>query len=142
MKKRILFVCIHNSARSQMAEAFCNELGGDRYTAESSGLEPGTLNPNVVKVMQEIGIDISSNECNSVFEYFKEGRSYSYLITVCDKTAAERCPIFPGLVIDGRIHWSFKDPSSLKGTEEEVLEETRKVRDEIKHQIIGFLDDI
>ncbi len=126
MKKRILFVCIHNSARSQMAEAFCNELGGDRYTAESSGLEPGKLNPNVVKVMQEIGIDISSNECNSVFEYFKEGRSYSYLITVCDKTAAERCPIFPGLVIDGRIHWSFKDPSSLKGTEEEVLEEPVK----------------
>ncbi|MDP8219992.1 MAG: arsenate reductase ArsC [Candidatus Stygibacter frigidus] len=140
MKKKVLFVCIHNSARSQMAEAFCNSLGGDRFIAESAGLEPNKLNPNVVKVMQEIGIDISGNECNSVFKYFREGRSYSSLITLCDKTSAERCPIFSGLVIDDMIHWSFKDPSSFKGTESEILQQTRRVRDEIRQQIMEFLE--
>jgi arsenate reductase (thioredoxin) len=139
MRKKVLFVCIHNSARSQMAEAFCNQLAGNQFIAESAGLEPGKLNPNVVKVMQEVGIDISGNECNSVFDFFKEGRTYSYLITVCDKKAAERCPIFPGLIVNGRINWSFEDPSSFSGDEEEIIEKTREVRDEIRRQVMDFV---
>lgn len=141
MKKRILFICIHNSARSQMAEAFCHHYGNEAFTAESAGLEPGSLNQNVIKVMQEIGIDVSRNQCNSVFDFFREGRSYSYVITVCDKEAAERCPIFPGLVIDGRLHWSFSDPSQFTGSQDEILQQTRQLRDKIKEKVLEFLEN-
>lgn len=139
MKKKILFVCEHNSARSQMAEAFCNHYGGEDYTAESAGIKAGGLNPYVVEVMKEIGIDISQNKSDNVFDFFKQGRSYSYVITVCDQTTAEKCPIFPGLVVNGRLHWSFPNPSDFTGTEEEKLAKTRQVRDEIKKQILAFL---
>ena len=139
MKKKVLFICVHNSARSQMAEAFLNYLAGDKFVAESAGFEPGTINPNVVKVMKEIGIDLENAETNSVFGFFKEGRRYSYTITVCDQAKAEKCPIFPGLVLDGRIHWGFEDPSSFTGSEEEILYKTRLVRDEIKKQIEHFI---
>ncbi|URA10962.1 arsenate reductase ArsC [Thermospira aquatica] len=137
-KKRVLFVCVHNSARSQMAEAFLNRLGGEFFEAESAGLEPGKLNPYVVEVMKEIGYDISQNQTKSVFSLYKEGRMYDYVITVCDQEAAERCPIFPGRV--ERLHWSFKDPSSFQGTDEEKLDFTRKVRDEIKAAIEHFIE--
>jgi arsenate reductase len=136
-RTKVLFVCIHNSARSQMAEAYLNHYGGDRFYAESAGLEPGTLNPLVVKAMIEDGIDISGSGTNSVFEFFKEGRFYGYVITVCDETAGERCPIFPGIV--KRLHWSFEDPSALKGSEEEKLIEIRRIRDSIKEKILYFI---
>ncbi|HVV56700.1 MAG TPA: arsenate reductase ArsC [Mucilaginibacter sp.] len=139
MTRDILFVCIHNSARSQVAEAFLNQLGGEAFHAESAGLEPGKLNPVVVKVMQEVGIDISRNETKSVFDLFKQGRRYNAVITVCDAASAESCPIFPGVV--KRLGWSFADPSSFTGTEEERLEKTRKVRDEIKATILSFIDE-
>ncbi len=141
MRKRILFVCVHNSARSQMAEAFCNYYGGEEFTAESAGLEPGILNPYVVRVMKETGIDISENKCNDVFEYFREGRLYSYVITVCDESNGERCPIFPELVINGRLHWSFQDPSQFSGTEEEILNLMRNLRDQIKTKILQFIEE-
>jgi len=134
-KKKILFVCIHNTARSQMCEAFLNKMAGDRYKAESAGLEPGKLNSLVVKVMNEIGIDISHNKTKSVFELFKQGNLYDYVITVCDQKAAERCPVFPG--ITQRLHWSFEDPAKVSGTEEEKLIEVRKIRDTIKATILG-----
>lgn len=137
-KKKVLFVCIHNSARSQMAEAFLRELAGDRFISESAGLEPGTLNQNVVKSMQEIGIDISGHSTKSVFDLVKEGSHYHYVITVCDKEAAERCPIFPGSGLK-RIHWSFKDPSAVKGKEDEVLQKIAGIRDDIKAQIETFI---
>jgi arsenate reductase len=143
-KHKILFVCIHNSARSQMAEAFLKKYGGDAFEAESAGLEPGTLNPNVVKVMQEVGIDLAGKPTQGVFDLFQQGRLYNAVITVCDKEAAERCPAFqaaptglPGMV--KRIPWSFKDPSSFTGSPEEVLQQTRQVRDEIEHQIKTFV---
>ncbi|ADD68877.1 Protein-tyrosine phosphatase, low molecular weight [Denitrovibrio acetiphilus DSM 12809] len=136
--KKVLFVCIHNSARSQMAEAYLNHFAPEKFQAESAGLEPGVMNPYVVKVMQEDGIDISGNETNSVFDFFKKGRMYSYVITVCDKEAAEKCPIFPSVA--ERIHWSFSDPSSAKGSEEEKLAFARKVRDEIKEAILKWID--
>ena len=137
-RKKILFVCVHNSARSQMAEAFLNQIGGDKFVAESAGLEPGKLNPYVVKVLQETGIDISGKQTNDVFDFYREGRIYDYVITVCDETAGERCPLFPGM--SERLHWSFEDPSSLKGTDEEILSRVRIIRDEIKNKITEFIN--
>ena len=95
-KKRVLFVCVHNSARSQMAEAFLNALAPDRFVAESAGIEPRTLNPTVVEAMKGGGIDISKNTTKSVQSFIAEGRRYDYIITVCDEASAERCPVFPG----------------------------------------------
>ncbi len=140
-KKRVLFVCVHNSARSQMAEAFLNALAGDRFEAMSAGLEPGTLNPLVVQVMKEAGIDISHNQTKSAFDLYKKGELFSYVITVCDAASAEICPLFPGLVTP-RIHWSFADPSSFTGTYEEKLAQTRAVRDAIKTKIEEWLREV
>ncbi len=136
---KVLFVCIHNSARSQMAEAFLNKYGEGKYLAESAGLEPGKLNPNVVKVMQEVGIDLSKKGTQGVFDLFQKGTLYNAVITVCDEASAEQCPIFPGMA--KRIAWSFKDPSAFKGTEEEVLQHTREIRDEIKNAIQDFVKE-
>jgi arsenate reductase len=139
IKHTILFVCIHNSARSQMAEAYMNALGSEYFEAESAGLEPGKLNPNVVTVMQEAGIDISHNPTKSVFDLFKQGKKYNVVVTVCDEASAERCPIFPGM--SKRLAWSFPDPSSFTGTREEVLEQTRTVRDTIKETVTQFINE-
>jgi arsenate reductase (thioredoxin) len=133
MKKKVLFVCIHNSARSQMAEAFLNQICGEYFEAHSAGLEPGKLNPIVVEAMQETGIDISGNKTKGVFDYIKAGTMFAYVITVCDETSAERCPIFVG--ITKRLHWSFPDPSAIQGTHDDKLAKTREVRDAIKAQI-------
>jgi arsenate reductase len=131
--KKVLFICVHNSARSQMAEAFLNETCGRQFEACSAGLEPGKLNPIVVAAMQEIGIDISANQTKSVSDIIKSGNSFAYVITVCDETSAERCPIFPGGTT--RLHWSLPDPSSLQGSPEEKLNKTRAIRDIIKAKI-------
>jgi arsenate reductase len=139
-KIKVLFVCVHNSARSQMSEAFLNHYFGERFEAESAGIEPGKLNPVVVNAMKEIGIDISGNKTKSVFDYFMQGKRFEYVITVCDKKAAERCPIFPGVA--ERIHWSFSDPSALQGSYEEKLEGTRKIRDQIKDKVKLWAEEI
>lgn len=136
-KIKILFVCIHNSARSQMAEAFVNTYHNDRFFAESAGLEPGILNPLVVQSMSEIGIDISNHPTKDVFEFFKQGKLYDYVITVCDEASGQRCPVFPGAL--RKINWSFEDPSALSGTEEEKLKKISAIRDSIKSKIDGFL---
>ena len=133
MKQRVLFVCIHNSARSQMAEAFLNQICGNEFEAHSAGLEPGKLNPIVVVAMQEVGIDISGNQTKAVFDFIKSGTLFAYVITVCDEASAERCPIFPGPAI--REHWAFPDPSAFVGTHEEKLAQTREVRDAIRAKI-------
>jgi arsenate reductase len=133
MKKKVLFICVHNSARSQMAAAWLNDICGDDFEAESAGLEPGELNPLAVQVMNEVGIDISKNETQAVFDVFKRGQIFAYVITVCDETSAEKCPIFPG--VTNRVHWSFPDPSALAGTQVERLEGTRKIRDDIRARI-------
>ncbi len=138
-KHKVLFVCIHNSARSQMAEAFLKKYGSEHFETESAGLEPGKLNSNVVEVMQEIGIDISKNGTQGVFDLFRQGRLFNAVISVCDGASAERCPIFPGRV--KRILWSFSDPSSFTGTHQEVLEQTRKVRDEIKEKVLQLISE-
>jgi arsenate reductase len=140
MKQKVLFICVHNSARSQMAEAFLNEICGVQFEAHSAGLELGKLNPLAVEAMREIGIDISQNQTQSVFDVFKSGELFSYVITVCDETSAERCPIFPGVA--RRLHWSFPDPSALRGTHEERLAGTRKIRDEIRARVEMWCDEV
>ena len=139
-KKRVLFVCVHNSARSQMAEAFLNALAPDRFVAESAGLEPGTLNLLVVEAMNEVGIDISGNTTKSVQRLLKEGRRYDYIITVCDEASAERCPVFPGR--GQRVHMGFTDPSSFRGSPRERLEQTVVVRDQIKAGIEKWIKEV
>jgi arsenate reductase len=140
MKRKVLFVCIHNSARSQMAEAFLNRICPDEFEAQSAGLEPGRLNPNVVEVMKEIGIDISNNPTKAVFDMYKSGQMFSHVITVCDEASAERCPIFPGVTT--RLHWGFPDPSSFRGTKPEVLARTREVRDMIQRKVEQWCADM
>jgi len=135
-KIKVLFVCVHNSARSQMAEAFLKQLGGEEFEVESAGMEPGILNAVVIEVMREIDIDISKNETKSVFELFKKGRSFDFVITVYDAAKAERCPIFPG--ITKRLNWSFEDPSTFTGTVDEKLAQTRIIRDKIKLEVENF----
>lgn len=139
-RDRVLFVCIHNSARSQMAEAWLNELCGDSLEAESAGLEPGKLNPIVVEAMAEVGIDISQNKTKSVFDLVKQGKMYRFVVTVCDKEAAEKCPIFPGVTT--RVAWSFPDPSALQGSHEEKLQRTREIRDMIRERVADWCAEI
>jgi len=134
---RVLFICVHNSGRSQMSEAFLNYYGGDRFDAQSAGLEPGDLNPLVVEAMAEIGIDISQNKTKSVFDIWKSGELFQYVIAVCDAASAEKCPIFPGPTT--RLHWSFHDPSKVTGTYEQKLQKVRQIRDEIAAKIQGWL---
>ena len=136
-KIKVLFVCIHNSARSQMAEAFMNKLGAGRFEAQSAGLEPGKLNPVVVEAMKDAGIDISGNKTKNVFDFLKRGEHFSYVITVCDETSGQRCPLFPGA--SKRIHWSFPDPSSLTGNADEKLKSTIDIRNTIKQKIEEFI---
>lgn len=134
---KVLFLCVHNSARSQMAEAFLKKLGGDRFEVESAGLEPGKLNPFVVRAMAEVGLDISGNPTKSVWDLFKAGRIYQVVVTVCSKEAAEKCPIFPGL--SEKHHWPFNDPSTFTGSDEEIMAGVRKVRDQIEAAVKDFV---
>mgnify|MGYP001571461253 CR=1 FL=1 len=136
-KEKVLFVCIHNSARSQMAEEILRKLAGDKFEVESAGIEPGKLNPVVVAALKEEGVDIFGKETRSVMDCVKKGMLYSYVITVCDETAAERCPVFPGAA--KRLHWGFPDPSRFEGSYEEKLALTRVVRDEISQKIKEWL---
>jgi arsenate reductase len=140
MKKQVLFVCIHNSARSQMAEAFLKQTCGETFEAHSAGIEPGKLNPIVLEVMKEIGVDISGNATKAVSDFISSGKTYDYVITVCDETSAERCPVFPGGTT--RLHWGFPDPSSFAGSHEEKLARTRAVRDEIKCRVEQWCQEV
>ena len=140
MKKKVLFVCVQNSARSQIAAALLNKMCGDDFEAHSAGLEPGALNPFAVEALQELGIDISRNKTQSVFDVWKSANHiFTYVITVCSESEAEACPIFAGVTT--RLHWSFDDPSKFTGTSEERLDRTRRVRDEIGAKIDSFCEE-
>jgi arsenate reductase len=132
-KEKVLFVCVHNSARSQMAEAWLNALHGDRFEAKSAGLEPGSLNPLVVRAMDEAGIDISKNRTKTVFEFLKAGELFSWVISLCEEASGERCPVFPGSA--KRLHWSFPDPALVSGTLAEQTDVIRKIRGDIKSAV-------
>jgi len=133
MRRKVLFVCMHNSARSQMAETLLNALHGDRYEAFSAGIEPTGINPYVLEALAEIGIDISAQRSKSLEEF--RGEEFQYVVTLCDE-AKEACPFFPGEKI---IHKGFPDPSQFEGTRDEILEKVRRVRDGIKDWIANEL---
>ena len=133
-KLRILVLCTGNSCRSQMAEGFFRYFGGDRVEAFSAGLSPKGVHPTAVNVMAEVGIDISKQTSNHANEYL--GQKLDYVITVCDNAAAN-CPTFPG---EGtRLHWPFDDPAAATGTDEEILNEFRRVRDQMRSRIVEWL---
>lgn len=132
---KVLFICQHNSGRSQIAAAYLRKLYGDYFEIESAGLEPAKeINSLVVQVMAEDGIDLSNKKPQSVFELYKAGRIYEHVITVCHDTES-KCPVFPG--ITKRWHWPFPDPALVKGTQAEELEEVRKIRDMIKDWLMN-----
>lgn len=134
-KKTVLFICTHNSARSQIAEALTNKFKAATYEAYSAGTEPTMVNPYTVKVMAEIGIDVSGNQAKHVNVY--KGRNFDYVVTVCDH-AKETCPFFPGA--KKYLHQGFTDPSTFTGDEEERLSGFRKLRDEIKNWVESTFD--
>jgi len=137
---RVLFLCVHNSARSQMAEAFLKLFAGVGVEVKSAGLEPGKLNPYVVRALREEGIDISSHGTQSVFDLHRAGETFDYVVTVCSPEAAERCPVFPGGAV--KLHWPFADPSTFTGSDEQILEQVREVRDAIRDRVRLFADQV
>src|SRR5947207_7822427 len=139
-KQKVLFLCANNSGRSQIAAALLNKTCGEFFEAQSAGLEPGTINPLVTEALQEIGIDISKNTTQRVFDVWKSGQMFQFVITVCSEAEAEGCPIFPGVTT--RLHWPFDDPSKFTGTHEEQLEGTRRVRDQIRARSIRSAKNI
>lgn len=134
MKTRVLFLCTGNSARSQMAEAFLRKYTGDRFEVYSAGLEPSLINPLTVRVMEEIGVDMTGYYAKGL-DTFLGKVHFAYLITVCSR-ADEKCPIFPGM--GQRLHWPFDDPAALQGSEGEKLVKFRQVRDEIEAKVKEF----
>ena len=134
MKKRVLFLCTGNSARSQMAEGLLRHLAGDRFEAASAGTHPVGVNPLAVRAMQEIGVDISAHQSKPLAGFL--GQHFPCLITVCDR-ANESCPVFPGVA--QRLHWPFEDPAAAQGSDEERLAVFRRVRDQIAERIREFL---
>jgi len=132
-KTRIMFICIHNSARSQMAEAFVRHYAADRFDTHSSGIEAGKLNPLVVQAMAEIGISMEGQYAKPAKEYIDRKEVFDYVVTVCDESSAERCPMFPGKHV--RMHWGFPDPSAIPGTDEEKLAGIRPIRDAIGKKV-------
>src|SRR5215469_14113815 len=135
-KQKVLFICANNSARSQMAAALLNQTCGEFFEAQSAGLEPGTSNPLDVEALQRLVIDISKNTTQRVFDVWITGQIFQFVVTVCSDVEAEGCPIFAG--VTPRLHWPFDDPSKLKGTHEERLEGTRRIRDQIRTKIDSF----
>lgn len=138
-KNKVLFICAHNSARSQMAAALLNDTCDEFFEAQSAGLEPGTINPLAVEVLQEIGIDISRNKTQRVFDVWTSGQIFHFVITVCSESEAKGCPIFAGVTT--QLHWPFDDPSKFTGTHEEQLEKTRRVLDQVRARIDSFCEE-
>ena len=139
-KTRVLAICIHNSARSQMTEEYLRAECGNEVEVMSAGIEPGTLNPVVVELLKEDGIDITDKQTRSAFDLHDQGYRFDYVIAVCDPEAAERCPIFPAE--KKRLHWPFPDPSKATGTLEEKLAYIRPIRDQIRTQVAQFCRDL
>src|SRR5919112_2254864 len=133
-KIKVLFLCTHNSARSQMAEGLLCHLAGNRFEVMSAGTEVTHVRPLAVRAMDELGIDISKQESETLDSYL--GNTFDYVITVCDD-ANEACSVFPGA--KRRLHWSFEDPAQATGSKQERLRVFQSVRDEIRERIEGEL---
>jgi arsenate reductase len=140
LRPRVLFVCIHNSARSQLAEEYLRQIAGEQFYVESAGLTPGALNPHVVAILGEDGIDISQKKTQAVGDLFRRGETYQWVVTVCSREAEENCPVFPGPV--RRLSWPFADPSRFTGTEADVRTQVRTLAAEIKAQVEAFVKDL
>jgi arsenate reductase len=134
--KRILVLCTGNSARSQMGEGLFRQEGGAGYLVFSAGTKPSSVRPEAIRVMQEIGIDISGQRSKSIDEF--SGESFEYVVTVCDN-ARDNCPVFPGA--GQRVHWSLEDPAAVRGTDEERLDAFRRIRDQLRELIQRFYRD-
>ena len=138
MKTKVLFVCSANTTRSQIAEALLKKYGGENFDSDSAGINPGVLNPLAVEVLKEDeNIAISSKTTNKILDYYKEGRHYHYVITVCDEASKEPCPVFPGL--DGVLHWNISSPAS-NGSDEEKKAKIRVSKEEIKVNILKLIE--
>jgi arsenate reductase (thioredoxin) len=138
-KKRVLAICIHNSARSQITEEYIRQYGDQWFQVESAGLEPGEINPIVTALLEEDGIDISGKSTQAVMDLYKAGRKFDYVIAVCSAEANEMCPIFPAE--KERLHWPFPDPSKAEGTKEEKMKAVRPIRDQIKEKVKDFIQE-
>ncbi len=139
--KRVLFLCVHNSARSRMAEGLLNARCGKHFQAESAGLDPGKgVNPLAAEAMRELGIDIASQPAQGVDAVLQRGTKFDYVVTVCHESEAAGCPVFPGKT--QRLHWPFEDPSSFTGTWEEKLARTREVRAAIAQKIESWCAEV
>ncbi|MDC7227525.1 MAG: arsenate reductase ArsC [Spirochaetales bacterium] len=138
-KERVLFICVHNSARSQFAEAYLREIGSQWFSVESAGLDPGELNPYVVQVLKEDGIDISGKKTQSVKDVYDRGVKFSYIITVCDRVTEKNCPVYPQPA--QHLSWSFPDPEKLECSDEEMQSKVREIADVIKMKIRQFVND-
>lgn len=138
MKTKVLFVCTANTTRSQIAEALLKKYGGEDFDSDSAGINPGVLNPLAVEVLKEDeNIDISSKTTNKIIDFYKEGRHYHYVITVCDEASKEPCPVFPGL--DGVLHWNISSPA-CNGSDEEKKAKIRVSKEEIKVNILKLIE--
>ncbi len=138
-KIKVLFVCIHNSGRSQIAEEYLKRIGEDRFEVESAGYSPTSLSPLIRKVMEEDGFDLSGKKTQSAWDLFREGRLFNYVITVCDRAHEEECPLFPKPFT--QLNWPFPDPESFTGTEKEKLERARALRESIKDKVKKFVEE-
>jgi arsenate reductase (thioredoxin) len=136
-RRRVLILCTHNSARSQMAEGFLRSMAGDRFEVASAGTESTRVHPLAICVMDEIGIDLREQSSKTLDRFL--GDKWDYVITVCD-SANERCPLFPGAA--SRLHWSFEDPSAVAGPDDERLAAFRRVRDAIRARLARWLDEV
>ena len=132
--KRVLFLCTGNSARSQMAEGFLRHMAGDRFEVYSAGIKPVGINPLAIKIMAEAGIDISKHRSKSVIEFIDQ--NFDYVVTVCGN-AQKTCPVFPGK--HEKIHWDLEDPAAAEGSEEDKLKVFRKIRNDIKNNVLVFI---
>ncbi|MEW5807516.1 MAG: arsenate reductase ArsC [Acidobacteriota bacterium] len=135
MKKKVLFLCTGNSARSQMAEGLLKHLASDRFEVFSAGTNPEAVHPMAIEAMIPIGIDISNHRSKSIREFL--GQTFDFVITLCD-SVKESCPVFPGQYRD--IHWSLTDPSDAVGTDEEMLSVFAEIRDELRRRILNFIE--
>ncbi|MGO8806029.1 MAG: arsenate reductase ArsC [Candidatus Bathyarchaeia archaeon] len=137
-KTKVIFLCTHNSARSQMAEAFLKKYGGDYFDAYSGGFDPKPLNPYTIKVMEEIGYDLSKQQPKDLWQLEKK-EHFGIIITVCKRGEEEDCPTIAGP--STRLYWNIEDPAVFEGTEEQKLDKFRSVRNQIETLVKGFLKD-
>ena len=140
MTIKVLFICVHNAARSQMAEELLRKYGGDLFEVQSAGFEPSTVNPLVVQVMKEEGIDLTAKQTQSVYQLLKANQFFGYVITVCDRAREADCPVFPG--VPERRHWDLKNPEDFTGTDEEKLDKVRALKEQIKTRVLEFIDEV